>query len=125
MGTRLEKASGRIGERIAFEWQDRGTEAEQLRVAISQGTTPSNMALLSVWMVLWMGLGSDPSCTSGFRGPLMETPLWDTRFTLRFWGLLRLSNRQGFALAHSGKRGDHRGPKGHFRRHGFWDARSA
>ena len=56
MGTRLEKASGRIGERIAFEWQDRGTETEQLRVAISQGTTPSNMALLSVWMVLWMGL---------------------------------------------------------------------
>ena len=56
MGTRLEKPKGNIGARVTYEWQDRGTEAEQLQVSITQGTTASNMAMLSVWMVLWLGL---------------------------------------------------------------------
>jgi len=56
MGTRLERSNGLIGDRIAFAWQDRGTESEQLRVTISQGTTASNMAMLSIWMVMWLCL---------------------------------------------------------------------
>lgn len=56
MGTRLERSNGLIGDRIAFAWQDRGTETEQLRVTISQGTTASNMAMLSIWMVMWLCL---------------------------------------------------------------------
>ena len=56
MGTRLDKAKGHIGDRIAFEWKDRGTETEELNVTIAQGTSPSNMAMLATWMVLWVGL---------------------------------------------------------------------
>ena len=56
MGTRMEKAQGSIGDRITYAWQDRGTEAEELRIRITQGTSASNMAMLSVWMVLWLGL---------------------------------------------------------------------
>ena len=56
MGTRKERSSGDIGARIAFNWQDKGTATERLVVEISQGTTPTNMALLSAWLVLWLGL---------------------------------------------------------------------
>ncbi len=85
MGTRLEKANGHIGSRVAFEWHDRGTEAEQLRVNIAQGTSASNMAMLSVWMVLWMGLEA-AVLYFWFQGPTEGNATVGYAIYSAFWG---------------------------------------
>lgn len=56
MGTRKVRSEGTIGQRIAFQWQDRGSETEQLTISIAQGTSPGNMALLSGWLLAWGAL---------------------------------------------------------------------
>jgi hypothetical protein len=56
MGTRKERAEGKIGERIRFRWKNKGTPEEQLGVDIRQGIAPSQMALLCLWLVLWGAL---------------------------------------------------------------------
>ena len=58
MGTRKELAEGTIGERITFQWNQRGTQDENLRVDIAQGIAPSKMAMLFLWLLLWGALES-------------------------------------------------------------------
>ena len=53
MGTRTERESGRVGDRIEFRWVQRGTEDESFNVEIVQRIPFPRMAMLSAWLVLW------------------------------------------------------------------------
>ncbi len=51
MGTNTRRKDGRIGDRITFEQSD-----DQLRVDIRQGIPPTQMSLLTLWLLLWFSL---------------------------------------------------------------------
>ena len=51
MGTNTTRKDGRIGDRITFEQSD-----DQLRVDIRQGIPPTQMSLLTLWLLLWFSL---------------------------------------------------------------------
>ena len=51
MGTNTKRKDGRIGDRITFEQSD-----DQLRVDIRQGIPPTQMSLLTLWLLLWFSL---------------------------------------------------------------------
>ncbi len=51
MGTNARRKDGRIGDRITFEQSD-----DQLRIDIRQGIPPTQMSLLTLWLLLWFSL---------------------------------------------------------------------
>ena len=51
MGTNTRRKDGRIGDRITFEQSD-----DQLRIDIRQGIPPTQMSLLTLWLLLWFSL---------------------------------------------------------------------
>lgn len=51
MGTQTRRKDGRIGDRIQFQQDD-----DTLRVTIGQGIAPTQMALLTAWLLAWLSL---------------------------------------------------------------------
>ena len=111
MGTRKERSEGTMGGRIAFRWSRRGTESEQLRVDITQQTSARNMALLSVWLLLWLSLEAvvlyvwtqEPTAGNAWLGYAIYSAFW-AFFAFRI-GKVWLWRRRGTEVITVDRRG--------------------
>lgn len=84
MGTRKDRTEGKIGERISFKWNGKGTPEAQLSIEIDQAVEGWKICLLGVWLVMWAALEAvvvyfwtqDPSQGNAWLGYAIYTAFW-------------------------------------------------